>query len=40
MYTPLHYASEMGNIDVADVLVEKGADVNIKNNLGARPGDI
>jgi serine/threonine protein kinase len=40
MYTPLHYASEMGNTCVADVLVEKGADVTIRNNLGAKPGDI
>jgi len=40
MYTPLHYASEMGNKDCVAALIEKGADVSLRNNLGARPSDI
>jgi hypothetical protein len=40
MYTPLHYASEMGNTETVEVLISKGADVTIRNNLGSRPGDI
>jgi len=31
--TPLHYASERGNTDVVKMLLEKGADVNVKDEV-------
>ena len=34
--TPLHSAAIGGDADTAQVLVEKGADINIKDNNGVR----
>ena len=34
--TPLHLAAEEGHAGTAQVLVEKGADINIKNSRGVR----
>lgn len=36
-YTPLHAASDTGNLDVAEVLIAHGADVNAVANDGATP---
>jgi len=30
----------MGNVECAKILVEKGADISLRNNLGSRPSDI
>jgi len=35
--TPLHQASFFGRIDCAALLIETGADVNAKNNIGLVP---
>ncbi len=35
--TPLHYAAEKGYADIADYLIEKGADMNAKNARGSKP---
>jgi ankyrin repeat protein len=32
--TPLHNAARFGNEEIADILIEAGADVNILNNAG------
>ena len=32
-YTALHNAAMSGNIDVARLLLDRGADVNIKDNV-------
>ena len=32
-YTALHRAASNGNIDIARLLPDKGADVNIKDNV-------
>jgi ankyrin repeat protein len=34
--TPLHYASQNGHIEIAKLLVEKGADVTAKSVASAR----
>jgi ankyrin repeat protein len=36
-YTPLHYAAKHGHVDVAEWLIEKGADVNAKDKNGETP---
>jgi len=36
-WTPLHYASIRGNYDIAEFLIEKGADINSKYNDGWTP---
>jgi ankyrin repeat protein len=33
--TPLHLASQMGQVDVARMLIERGADVTAQNNDGS-----
>jgi pectate lyase len=38
--TALHYASEKGHQDVAELLIANGANVNIKNDDGQTPLDI
>ncbi len=38
--TPLHLASLYGHEEVAGLLVEAGADPNIKNNIGKSPLDL
>ena len=38
--TPLHYAKESGFDDVAEYLISKGADQNIKNNKGQTPNEV
>jgi ankyrin repeat protein len=35
--TPLHHASSIGNTEVVKLLIEKGADINVKNNFGSTP---
>mmetsp|Transcript_16608 Transcript_16608/g.38885 ORF Transcript_16608/g.38885 Transcript_16608/m.38885 type:complete len:300 (+) Transcript_16608:98-997(+) len=35
--TPLHFACRRGNVDVAKVLLEAKADVNLKTHLGRQP---
>ena len=37
--TPLHIAAREGHIDIAELLINKGADVNAKNNYGKTPFD-
>ena len=34
--TPLHWAAGEGEEDTVQLLIEKGADINIKDNLGVR----
>lgn len=36
-YTALHYCAQEGKVDFAKVLVEKGADLNIKDVYGNTP---
>ena len=33
-YTPLMRAVEEGHLDTAELLIKKGADVNVKNSFG------
>ena len=40
MHTPLHYASQFGHIECVEILLKKGADLALKNNIGATPSDI
>ena len=37
--TPLHIAAREGHIDIAELLINKGADINAKNNYGKTPFD-
>jgi len=37
--TALHYAVRRGDVDVVNILLERGADPTIKNNLGMSPVD-
>ena len=32
-WTPLIYASEEGHLDVCELLLNRGADVNLKDNV-------
>ena len=32
--TPLHSATKRGHVDIAQILVEKGADFNFKDSYG------
>jgi ankyrin repeat protein len=36
--TPLHWAAEVQDLSVVAALIDLGADVNIKDNLGYTPG--
>ena len=33
-YTPLHVAAEEGHTDSVQCLIDKGAEINIKDNAG------
>ena len=33
-YTPLHWAAERGDVGTVELLLQAGADVNIKDNDG------
>jgi ankyrin repeat protein len=35
--TPLHFAARGGWVDVAGILIDKGADVNAKDKAGRTP---
>jgi ankyrin repeat protein len=35
--TPLHFAASYGKLDIATLLIEKGANVNAKNKIGGTP---
>ena len=35
-WTPLYCAALEGHVDTVQVLIEKGADINVKNNVGVR----
>ena len=35
--TPLHYAAANGHKEIAELLIEKGADLNAKNVVGMTP---
>lgn len=37
--TALHYASLYGNVDIVDLLIQKGANPNVKDNAGLTPLD-
>ena len=34
--TPLYFAAEQGDVGTAQFLVEKGADINVKDNFEVR----
>ena len=36
-YTAMHVCAKNGKIDTLDVLIEEGADINIKNKHGETP---
>ena len=36
-WTPLHYAAEYGNTEIAQALITAGADVDAKNKWGSTP---
>lgn len=36
-FTPLHFAAELGSLEVAKLLIENGADVNVKGENGSTP---
>ena len=38
-WTPLHYAVYYGHKEIAELLIAKGADVNVKNEDGETPLD-
>ena len=38
--TALHFACEQGNYIVVELLLERGANINIRDNDGCRPDDI
>lgn len=39
-WTPLHVAAGMGNVKVATLLLNKGANINLRDNHGATPLDM
>lgn len=38
--TPLHYAMELKNKNIIELLIKKGGNINIKNNMGITPYDL
>ena len=38
--TPLHYAAANGHKEIAELLIEKGADLNAKDEDGGTPLDV
>ena len=36
-YTPLHYASRDGHIDIVKLLVDLGADIEVRTDFGSTP---
>ena len=38
-YTPLHKAAREGRQDIAELLIDKGAEINARNNEGETPLD-
>jgi ankyrin repeat protein len=39
-YTPLHHAARKGHLSVVKLLVERGADVRVKNGRGQTASDM
>ena len=39
-WTPLHYASHYGHVEVISALLAAGADKTLKNKLGRTPHDV
>ena len=33
-WTPLHWVADNGNVETATLLVEKGADINVRDSFG------
>ena len=38
--TALHNASENGHMEIAQLLVDMGADINMKNNVSIEPDEM
>ena len=36
-WTPLHFAADKGHVQVAELLLAKGADIEAKDKVGATP---
>lgn len=37
MWTPLHYAAQNGDVSIASLLVQRGADINAEDEEGVTP---